>query len=104
MNNNVIKVKRLTTVATHESYPASYHLEDIDCYIEPVDPKVAVMFDQENAFKTFLCIINQILDIKESDLIEDQSGTEYRVGGIQKFENPEIENHMEITMYQKYEN
>lgn len=102
MTNNLIKVKRLAKVSDKKSYPDSYHLSNLDCYIEKQDPKIAVMFGEENAFKTFLCIINSIVDIKESDLIIDKDDNEYRVGGTVKYENDEIESHIEITMYQKY--
>lgn len=104
MNNSVINTKRLVTSGTKQSYPSEiYTLSNIDCYIEKTDPKVAVMFGDENAFNTFFCSINAILDIKKTDLVIDQDGIEYRVGGVQKFTNPEIADHMELVMYQKHD-
>ncbi len=104
MNNNVINVKRLATAGDKEEYPEEFHLEGIGCYIEQTDPRVAAAFGDENAFKTFLCVICEILDIKISDKIIDQEGVEYRVGGILKLKNPEIDDHIEITMFEEYEN
>lgn len=100
MENNEIDVKRLTASGSQESYPDSdYQFEDLSCYIEKTDPKIAVVFGDENAFNTYLCIINSIVDIRVSDLVIDRDGNEYRVGGVQKFENPEIDSHTELTMY-----
>jgi len=101
MENNKISVKRLITTGSKEAYASIYTYENIDCYIEKQDPKVAIMYGDENAFNTFLCVINQILDIRKSDLIIDQNSNQYRVSGFQKFDNPEIESHIELIMQQK---
>ena len=99
--NNVISTKRLTQAANKESFGSSYNLANLPCYLEQVDPKVAVMFG-ENAFKTYLAIVDGAVDVAESDLVVDWDDTEYIVSGVQTFENDEIDDHTEITMIKKY--
>jgi len=105
--NNSISVKRLlaSNVDHKQVYDSNYALTGVVCYIENSDPRVAVMFEGENAFDVYLCVTDSLQDIRIGDLIVDKDSNEYIASGVQTFKNNnDADNHTEITMLKRYPN
>ena len=102
-SNATINTFRLESTGDKETYPGTPYLIGIDCYIERVDPNVAQMMDERNAFFTYKVFIDEIVDIKVSDKIVDQNGKVYIVHGISEFPNNlDTSDLMEITTFLRY--
>jgi len=101
--NNTVSTYRLTTTNNQDEYSTSANLSGLGCYIEPVSPDVAVIFGDENAFKTYKCYIKGAKDIIITDKVIDKQYNEYIVQGVEKFENnTDVTNQTELTMVRKY--
>lgn len=102
--NSTIDVKRLETASNQESYTSTYHLQNIDCYIQPVDLKTAIILDEINAFHLYSCIIEGVVDIVIGDKIIDQDSNEYIVSGVKQYQNNiDTGDQTEIQMVKKYD-
>lgn len=106
-NNAVIEVIGLTkpsdTTENQNSWTTGVKLTGLSCYLEQVDPKIAMIFDGENAFKMFQILTNEIVDIKETDKVTDDKGRTFTVQGVQSFRGDrDVPDHMEIMIVQKY--
>lgn len=103
--NNSISTKRLATSGGKDTYPGSYNLTSVPCYLERAAAEVAIMFENVPAYEVFSCIMDDTQDIIISDLVVDEQGEEYIVRAISKYDNnPDIPaNSTELTMVHKYD-
>ena len=101
--NNVISTKRLVEASNKESYPAGNKLENIDCYIEYVQPEIATMYDDRYTFNMFRLLIDDAVDLAIGDEVTDQNAVTYTVKGVQKYEgNTDTGDTTEAIMVKKY--
>lgn len=105
MNNNSINIQRLVAIGGKEQYSEENILENVECYIEQMDPKVAVIFGDKNAFNSYKAFVEG-LDaeaVKIGDKVTDVQGNEYVVSGVTDYaNNDDVENSIEIIMVKKY--
>jgi hypothetical protein len=94
--NCSISVKRATTTAGKTSYPSTYIFENVPAYKEQVQPELSPIFNEKSAFETWKFFVDY-MDIRSGDKIFDDEGNEYKVEGVQKFKNREIESHIEVV-------
>lgn len=103
--NNTISTKRLVRASSKDTYASTYTLEDVACYLERADASVVAAFGGENAFTSYVCILDGVQDVQISDLVIDKNSNEYIVQGVRHFENNiDIENHTELELYQRFPN
>lgn len=101
--NASISSKRLTNANNKESYPATFYLSAIECYLEKARPEVAIRWDGVAAYDIFTAYVEGNYDIIISDYVEDDEGVAYVVGEIQVFKNnSDVPDSMEITLFKKY--
>lgn len=102
-SNNVVSTKRKTTTNGKKTYPATYTLEGVQCYIERASAEIAVMYGDIPAFKKYLMICEKVEDIVVGDLVIDSEGNEYTVYADQAFKNNvDVPNHTEVLMQLEY--
>lgn len=97
--NNSIDVYHQETTGGKTTWESSASITGVGCYIEPISPEMAMMYDSTKAFDMFKVFCDIVAIVRKDKLIDAQ-GKEYVVHGLQKFENnSDIENHMEIVAY-----
>lgn len=94
--NNTITIKRFVTTATKKQTTETI-ASGVEVYLEQEKPELSQLYNNESAFKTFRCF-SEFMDVKIGDWIVDKDSNEYKVAGVQKFENDEIDDHCEIIM------
>lgn len=100
--NNKISIFRVI-LGAKETYSDTPTVSDVDCYLEQLDPQVAAILDDQNAFQTFKAYIDGIIDVEISDKIIDADSITYIASGVQKFQNNiDTPNQTEIIMVKKY--
>lgn len=101
--NNTIKTKRPTTTDGKTSYPSSYNLQNVDCYIEQASPEVVAMLGDIPAFHAYTMITDGVQDIKIGDLVIDSDLNEFKVSGVNNLKNNnDVPNHTEVLMQIDY--
>lgn len=105
--NAVVTITGLTkpsdTNEDQNSWTTGVKATGLEAYIEQLDPKVAVIFSGENAFKTYQMFLGVPAPIADGDKVTDDQGREFMVQGVQKYiNNREIPNHLEVMMVQRY--
>lgn len=101
--NNTVTTYRMA-VGSKETYSGTATLSSVPCYIEQVEPQLAVILDDQNAFSTFRAYIEGAVDIIIGDKLVDSQGNTYIASGVQKFENnTDTDDQTEVTMVKKYQ-
>ena len=97
--NATITTYRLGTASNKETYSGTATLTSVECYLEQLDWKVAVILDDANAFILYQAFIDGDANIQRSDKVVDGNGVTYIVKGVKKFiDNEDVENHTEIIL------
>lgn len=98
-DNSTITTKRLSARDAGGKQAYSTLLSGVACYIEPVDPRRTPSFTQGNqVFDLYLCIIQEIVDVRKGDRITDQDGQEFVAAGVRVLRNTDVPGHIEIYM------
>lgn len=102
-NNEITVYRHETDVESKDSYGSTAVYSDEPCYIESLDPQVATILDDSNAFFMFKIVCDGQLDIRVSDKCVDQQGRIYIVKGVEQyFNNPDTGDSTEITATTRY--
>jgi hypothetical protein len=96
--NSVISTKRLVVTNGKEAYPSENILFDEEACIEQMTAEAAAMWSGENALLMHKMFLDEIQEIKTSDLVTDDLGNEYIVKGVQFFRGGDVPSHTEIAM------
>jgi len=92
--NKIVKTERLYDDSGNtESYQDN--ILDVDCMIQPLDESFSEDLDG-NFGKDYLMFCD-VLDILEGDKIID-GADEYKVSGVEKFENDRRNSHLELRI------
>ena len=95
--NNTISVERMTESGGKSEFSGNFIIQNLNCYLEPLAPEIAMMYGEKYAFNSFKLFCD-ISDILIGDRITDKDSNIYIVQAIYKFENYEIPSHMEAIL------
>lgn len=102
-NNQITTYRMAADVDVHEGFDATAILTNEPCYIEPLDPQVATILDDQAAFFTFKIFLSGTLNILIGDKCVDQQAKEYIVRGVEKYSyNADTGDVTELTVVSRF--
>lgn len=86
-SNAICNVYRFVKSGGKDSYESNAVISSEPAYIEPLNPQMALTFNEQNAYRMYRIFFDGKLDVRITDKITDNDGREFVVEGTEPFIN-----------------